>query len=574
VPRKEPQQVTERPAYLTEDGTIDLNKVFKFQPRQTELLRPAVRKGGKVFTEPVAPQCLSVGGIRGGKTLGWLMYAVMNYCLVFEKCDILVLRRTFTELDGGAIHDATCGKFIPKEIFKYDTSRHILTFSNGSRIVFGHCEHNKERDLAQYLGQAYSFILVDECGQFSPDAWMRLYTRNTPNAGCEPDMFGNMPIPAMVGCTNPIGPFYEFYRTIFIMKEPWQAPEGARKDETNGTWWTNESGEWRLIYDPADYAYQRTTVLDNPELISRDPAILSRLNSLPKAKRDKELLGLDGKFEGQYFDVWSEDAHIVNLREDPEAIIWQPWQPVWLGQDWGMGSQTSGSANATYFFTKALVRYADTTDYKLKTVCFSEIVTTGGKTYKELASIIKSRCKLPDHEHTAFKPKAIHFSHEKFARQMDAHSPADDYSRTLRSLDLPGVTPGTRDRIGSASLLYNMLKNGEIVFLDTCKEIILAIPSMMRDPDELDDVLKIKGSKADDCYDACRLGLYGHMAARKQPTEDAVRDYAQELAKHDPMAAHFYLLRKAAEQANRTVTFKPPEQPVWMSKMAQPNQIQ
>jgi hypothetical protein len=119
-----------------------------------------------------------------------------------------------------------------------------------------------------------------------------------------------------------------------------------------------------------------------------------------------------------------------------------------------------------------------------------------------------------------------------------------------------------------------MLKNGEIVFLDTCKEIILAIPSMMRDPDELDDVLKIKGSKADDCYDACRLGLYGHMAARKQPTEDAVRDYAQELAKHDPMAAHFYLLRKAAEQANRTVTFKPPEQPVWMSKMAQPNQIQ
>lgn len=567
MPRKEAKQVQERPVYISEDGTLDLSKVFKFQPAQTELFRQRVRKGGKIFIEPAAPQCLSVGGIRGGKTLGWLMYGVMNYCLAFEKCDILVLRRTFKELDSGAIHDATCGKFIPKEIFSYDSTKHILTFLNGSRIVFGHCEHNKERDLAQYLGQAYPFILIDECGQFSPDAWLRLYTRNTVNAGCEPDKFDNMPIPAMVGCTNPIGPHYEFYRTLFVQKEPWNKPEGARKDETNGTWWIQEAGQWRLIYNPAEYAYQRTTVMNNPELLLRDPAILARLNSLPKAKRDKELLGLDGKFEGQYFDVWSEDYHTVNLREDPEAIIWQAYQPCWAGEDWGMGSDTSGSANATYLFTKALVRYADTSDYKLKTVCFGEIVVTGGKTYRELASIIASKCKLPNG--SAIKLKSIYFSHEKFARVMDKHSPADEYSRELKKLGLPAVTQGTRDRIGSASLMYNMLKNGEIVFLDTCSDIILAIPSMMRDPDELDDVLKIKGTKADDCYDGCRLGLYGQLSSRKQPEEDAVKDFAQNLAKTDPLAAHFYLLKKAAEQANKSTIFKPQEQPVWQSKMQQ-----
>lgn len=566
MPRKIAQEEKERPAYIDSNGNLDFSKIFKFQEKQTELFRNVTRNG-KVYVQPAAHQCLSVGGIRGGKTLGWLMFGVLFYCLAFKNCDILVLRRTFKELDSGAIHDATCGKFIPKELFNYDSTKHILTFTNGSRIVFGHCEHLKDRDLAQYLGQAYAFILVDECGQFSPDAWMRLYTRNTVNAGCEADANGCLPIPCMVGCSNPIGPHYEFFRTVFVQREPWNKPENARKDETNGSWWVPEAGEWRLIYDPKEYAYQRTTVLDNPELLVRDPGILVRLNSLPEAKRNKELLGLDGKFEGQYFDVWSEDYHVVNLREDPDAIIWQEYQPCWAGEDWGMGSSTSGSANATYLFTKAMVRYADTSDYKLKTVCFKEIVLTGGKTYKELASIIRHNCKLPNGN--PVKLKAIYFSHEKFARVMDSHSPADEYSRALRELGLPGVSQGTRDRIGRASLMYNMLKNGDLVILDECKDIILAIPSLMRDPDELDDVLKVKGAKGDDCYDGFTLGLYGQLASRKQPYDGVVKDRAQELAKTDPVAAHFYLLKKAAEEANRTVTFKPAEQPVWLSKLQQ-----
>ena len=566
MPRKIAQEEKERPAYIDSNGNLDFSKIFKFQEKQTELFRNVTRNG-KVYVQPAAHQCLSVGGIRGGKTLGWLMFGVLFYCLAFKNCDILVLRRTFKELDSGAIHDATCGKFIPKELFNYDSTKHILTFTNGSRIVFGHCEHLKDRDLAQYLGQAYAFILVDECGQFSPDAWMRLYTRNTVNAGCEADANGCLPIPCMVGCSNPIGPHYEFFRTVFVQREPWNKPENARKDETNGSWWVPEAGEWRLIYDPKEYAYQRTTVLDNPELLVRDPGILVRLNSLPEAKRNKELLGLDGKFEGQYFDVWSEDYHVVNLREDPDAIIWEEYQPVFIGQDWGMGSSTSGSANAVYFFTRALVRYADTSDYKSKIVCFDEVICTGGKTYKELASIIRHRCKLPNG--MVFKPKAHYFSHEKFARVMDSHSPADDYSRSLRELGLPGVTQGTRDRIGSASLMYNLLKNGDLVVLDTCTDIIQTIPSLMRNPDELDDVLKVKGTKGDDAYDAFRLGLYGQLATKKKPSEETIRDRAQELAKTDPMAAHFYLLKKAAEEANRTVTFKPTEQPVWLSKMQQ-----
>ena len=188
----------------------------------------------------------------------------------------------------------------------------------------------------------------------------------------------NLPIPAIWGCTNPLGPHYEYYRTLFIQKEPWLTDEDVRdkvrKDETNGTWWSYETGEWKLIYNPADYASQRSTVMDNAELLRRDPGIIARLMLMPKAKRDKVLYGLDGKFEGQYFDVFDPTYHVINLREDPDAIIWQSYQPCWVGQDWGMHH-----ANAAYFFTKALVKKSVGDDYKMKVVCFAEASGYGWK---------------------------------------------------------------------------------------------------------------------------------------------------------------------------------------------------
>jgi len=552
MPRKVSKEEKERPAYLDGKGTINFSKIFNLQPKQTELLRPLMRDG-IMYIQPKAHQCLSVGGIRSGKTVGWLLYFIQHYCFKYPHCDFLVLRRTFKELESGAIADFKA--FMPEELYEYDSTKHVATLMNGSRVVFGHCQNNKDRDIEQYLGQAFAAILVDECGQFSPDAWEMLYSRNTPNASCQPDEHGHMPIPCIVGCTNPLGPHYEYYRTKFVEKEPWNKPDDARQDLTNGTWWVQEAGEWRCIHNPEDYAYQRSTLLDNPEMTRRDPLLLGRLQAMPKAKRDKLLLGLDGKFEGQYFDVWDPEYHVINLREDPEAIIWQPWQPVWVGQDWGMGH-----ANACYFFTKALVKKSVGNDYVLKTVCFQEIVVTGGKTYLELASILATKAKLPNGD--PVKIKAIYFSHEKFSRQMDKHSPADDYSRALRERGLPVVTRATQDRIGSASFMYNKLKNGELVILDVCKDIILSIPGLMRNPDLIDDVLKTD-AKGDDCYDGFRYGLYGEHKSSHQPKEQRIEDHAKTL---DPIAAHFYLMKMQAELEKKKATFVQDRVPVWMVK--------
>jgi hypothetical protein len=477
----------------------------------------------------------------------------------------------FSELDARMLHTATISAVndgTPVPVYDLTVEGDHEYFANG--ILVHNCVNNKERDIEKYLGQSYPFILVDECGQFSPDAWELLYSRNTVNAACEPDEHGNFPIPSITGCTNPIGPFWEYYHTLFVQQQPWIREDGLRRAK-DGSWWAPEAGSWRLVYDPKNYAHNHTTVLDNEIYIKqRDPGIIARLKALPPAKMKKMLLGLMDRVEGQFFDCFSEEGNVVDLREDPEAIIWQDWQPVWGGQDWGMGHW-----NAFYLFTKALVRNSVGTDYKLKTVCFKELAPeTTGHTNVHFADMIQAvACypKLPE-SHPQYerisgkrcKVQAIFFSHEKFSRVMEAHSPADDYSRLLRVRGLPPVSRATQDRIGSAGFMYNELKTGQLVILATCQGIIMAIPSLQRDPDNLDDVLKVD-SKADDRYDGFRLGLYGMLGSRKTPDIEKAKAFADSIT--DPYAKFFYLRKNAINKSKEGEPFKPKEIPYWQTKM-------
>ncbi len=552
------------PPKLTSGSDDPVEIKFGFQASQKRGLRYVNRKGG-TYLELRAPQCLEIGGQRSGKTVGKLMFGIQNYCLRFTKCDILVLRRTFPELDAGVIQDFKT--FVPKALYDFNASTRVVTFKNGSRVVFAGCANDVERDIEKYLGQAYPFILVDECSQFSSDVWERLYARNLVNAACEEDEFGNLPTPGIVGCTNPIGAHWTYYHTVFVLKEPWLREEGIRR-ANDGSWWVPDADSLRCVYVPSHYFFNHTTVLDNDAYLKRDPGIIQRLKALPKAKMQKFLLGLMDKVDGQYFDCWTEEHHVIDLREDPERIIWQDWQPVWVGHDWGVGHHS-----AAYLFTKALVRTQFGNDYKLKVVCFAEVAPeTTGHTNIELADMLKARAhypRLPESSPQferisgrACKVNAIYFSHEKFNRVMEAHSPADEYSRLLRDRGLPSVSRCSRDRIGRATLMYNLLKTGNLVVLRQCSGITIAIPALQRDPDELDDVLKVD-NKADDRYDAFSYGLFGQLGQRATPGEEAIKDYVKTL---DPFNAHFYALKKRSQQTDAKQEFKQKEVPYWQTK--------
>ena len=499
------------------------------------------------------------------------MHGILEYCLRFRRCDMLVLRRTIAELDN-IIQDMIT--FLPPEetgFYNLNHSTRIVTFNNGSRIVFAGCANDTERDIEKYLGQAFPYIQVSECAQFSAEIWDRLALRNLVNSGCEEDEFGNLPIPRIVGDTNPIGAHWDFYYRRFVIKEPWEKTEGMRKDR-EGRWWDQTAGEWACRYDPQDYAYNHTTILDNKEYQKRHPEMIAQLNQMPKAKREIFLMGRMDSVAGQYFDCWAPDLHVIRLREDPEAVIWQTWQPVIGGQDWGVGH-----ANAFYLFTRALVRLSPTADYKPRVICFREVAPeTTGLTAAEFADLINVSCyypHLPDShpQHSIVsgqrcKVSAIAFSHEKFSRVMEQHSPADEYSRLLRERGLPPVSRATTDRIGSAGYMYNELKMGRLCILDTCPAIIQAIPTLQRNPKKFDDVLKTD-AKADDRYDAFRYGLFMMFKERGMPEDLQKKIEIERMQQTNPFGAHFARMKAAADAKKRKESFRQPDVPLWQTKL-------
>lgn len=296
--------------------------------------------------------------------------------------------------------------------------------------------------------------------------------------------------PKFAAGANPGGPGHEWVKSLWI------------------------DGEFPTELQPfkKQFAFIQSKATDNPYLTAD---YYRNLQSLPP---DLAAMFADGSWEifaGKYFDVFRQGLHVLNLRTDPKAVIWEPYQAVWAGWDWGIAH-----ANAIYLFTRALVRMQPDEDYRLKTVCFGEVVERG-KDQAVMVGLLKAKCKYPDGRPA--KLSAIYFSHEKFSRVMEMHAPADVLNHLLQASGLPPTSMATRDRIASASFCYHLFQTNDIVILDTCPKVIKALPTLVRNEDQLDDVLKVD-NEADDCYDAFRYGVFGQLGPRNKPQAEIDRE--------------------------------------------------
>jgi hypothetical protein len=516
----------------------------KNQPKHVDMtVWKHIPKIQELINSP-APRKMAVGGTGSGKSAGILYHLVCDYALRYTKCDVLCLRKTFPDLERGLISDFKT--YIPEDIYRFNESKKIATLINGSRIFFSHLASGNERDLWGYQGSSFPAIFIDECGQFSLDAFNFLQSRNRVNPGCEPDSQGGFPVPCIYAATNPVGPFFSEYRKAFRDKSPISPPEGSKKDK-KGRWWVPDAGEWRLIFNPEDWYYVHSTVLDNPHMLAKDPAIYERLNSLPEDMRQKMLFGSMDAISGQYYDCFSPTKHVINLRKDPDAIRWQQWQPIFVGFDWGRAH-----AAAIIWMTLADCRLLDGS-YKQKVVVYRELVLKG-RTGRQLGEEL---IKLSGKE----KISAIYFSHEQFAKKWDEHSPAVELSKQLRDGGLPAVSRGTTDRTGRAVFLYEKLAAGEFVVLDSCPQVISAIPSVVRNDKKLEDILKTP-TDADDVIDALTIGLFGQLHSKGKPESLKTQERIQAIK--DPFNQKLAVMRQQyTEQRQAELA----TMPTWQRKL-------
>lgn len=284
--------------------------------RQTKHALVAQVKGGKedVIFVPLPRQvdffeCASLyvlfGGAAGGSKSKALRQLAYQECLRVSGFRVLLLRRTYGELEQTHLREAELEA--PRFGAVAVPSANLVRFPNGSVMQFGHCQTTA--DAARYLSAEYDLIEFDELVTFEEIQFLLIGSRaRTSKSGV---------IPRVLSGTNPGGPQSHWVRSRFIDK--------------------NVDRSEYPDYRPEDYTYIPSRLEDNPYL---DASYEQKLLALPAALREAYREGSWDVYPGQYFPEFRRkthvsDDHIIHDREVSRvcAVDWgfvKPGVCLWL----------------------------------------------------------------------------------------------------------------------------------------------------------------------------------------------------------------------------------------------------
>lgn len=250
------------------------------QPRQELFLENPAFEG--LFGGAKGPgktDCLFVEGLRD----------VAN-----ENYKGIIFRRTYPQLQE------LIGRSM-KWLHNYaawNGSDHIWRFPSHASLRFGHCHRaGSEQD---YQGQEFQYMGFDQLEQFNLTAYLYLLTqiRTTDST-----------IMRRARATaNPGGVGHTWVKDRFISR---LSKDGKIKFFKRVN---DEDVECdRNDPDALSRSFIFSTVYDNKILLKADPTYLATLKALPEKLR-KQLLGGDwDAFEGQFFDSWQRNLHVISF---------------------------------------------------------------------------------------------------------------------------------------------------------------------------------------------------------------------------------------------------------------------
>ena len=434
-----------------------VSECYKPFPRQAEFHRSPAKY--RLF-----------GGAAGpGKTYA-LLWEAIHYANGHPRVDTLLLRRTFPELETSLI--TYFRRDVPRELYKsYNDTKHTVTWWNDSTTRFGYSAG--ENDIYQYQGAEFLFIGIDELTLFTLGQWQFLTSRNRcPRADVKPNM---------AGATNPGNIGHAWVKALWIDKRP--APGMDRPEQ----------------YDPNDYAFIRATLADNP-IYKDDAGYRKTLDALPRHLRQAFLMGDWNVFAGQYFDLFDIRRHTAR----PEQLGMEPWWPRWISVDWG------------FEHPSAVYWHAARPDGAV--VTYREFVANH-LSPRMLGQAIAERSVSTDGRQERIGE--TYLSPDAFARRTSESTIAEQLGDVLSTNGLPRPSPADDDRVGGWMLIYQMLEGGQWVIAESCARLIECLPTLTRDPTNVEDVLKSSG---DDPADSARYGLKSRLAPGRAPAEQRIAE--------------------------------------------------
>ena len=397
------------------------------------------------------PTAVGYGGARGGGKSHWLLAQMgVDDCQRVPGLKCLLLRK---------VGKANLEHFedLRRKLFtnlghEFSAFRGILTFRNGSRIIAGHFQN--EKDIDAYLGLEYDVIGIEEATTLTARKYQDITTccrTSKPNWR-----------PRIYSTTNPGGVGHGWYRKRFI--EPWQ-----RHAET----------ETRFV---------AARVTDNRW---NNPEYMRVLEGLTGWQRRA---WLDGDWDiaaGQFFTTLRREVHIVSDFDETRAREWI------CALDYGFTHYTVVLLGCTDGDGNLFV-----VDEHAERLWLPQRHAPAIVAMLARHSISNRRLEIPD-------LKRFVAGADVFSRQSDGSTVASQYGKL-------GVTlrPANMERVsGWAEILHRFgdPANGvkpRLFIHERCARLVECLPALQHDPNRPEDVLKVDcdedGTGGDDAADALR----------------------------------------------------------------------
>jgi hypothetical protein len=472
------------------------------------------------------------GAAGGGKTKALLSEAIRQARDV-PGSESLLLRRTYPELETSLL--AQFRRDVPGKYYKkFNQSKYVVTWHNGSTTRFGYCRN--ENDVYRYQGAEFLFIGIDELTHFTLKQWQFLTSRN--RCPIKRNRKGQPVRPCMAGATNPGNIGHAWVKALWVDHQP---PAGFEQAE---------------LYNADDYAFIRAWLSDNP-IYADDADYRKTLSTLPEHLRRAFLDGDWNVFAGQYFDVFDYGRHTAR----PEELRLEPWWPRWISIDWGFQhnsavywhcavpgndvtrvswpasretqAQPPGSVESRKFNVegRAEISSNESSSFNFQPSTFDPQTnsqfapdrsgfhgsrSTGHGTRNADPCIITYR----EFVQNGLSPRMlaqgiaertgreniseIFLSPDAFAHRTAESSIAEQLGDVLIANGLPRPAPADDDRVGGWQFMYERLESDAWLITENCAKLIECIPTLVRDNARQEDIRKMDG---DDPADAARYGL-------------------------------------------------------------------
>lgn len=472
---------------------------------------------------------IGYGGARGGAKSGGGRRCILMRRLKYEGTAGLILRRTYTDLYKSHIYKLF--EEFPQLEGGWRESHKELRLPGNSKLFMGSAEH--EGDMAAFYSSEFADILVDEAQDFTQGELERLRgsNRSTSNRRLMPKMvltfmpgFSESGVPPK-GLTYLKRVFVEKRLEESEKKKKWAFIQAMSWDNVE---WVKKELERDGIDIPTFYSWSD---LERREYFLRSE-YGSKLASLTDSNlRDAWLYGSWDVFLGQYFPQFSRDRHVISIREFNDRI--RPWHKKWLSGDWG------------YDHPHAV--YKHSIDERGHVMTWGE---QWGRQFNEdeLGKRITQLC-------TGEKYIAFPFSWDagRQSPRSQRKAPKSILSMVNEALG-PGVprafptdsSPGVR--ISRARLVSQMLDSQYWHICEDCPKLIECLPTLIRDPNNTEDVRKIdydENGIGDDPYDGASMGLQFMCGSSFKPAELRLREQA--MAIPDETERFFFLYKENAK---------------------------